>query len=183
MKKLILGFILVVIAILFAWEYNPFAKQENYAIKIGDIGLTAAEFNQAYEASRFRTHAEDKKSFLDTYISRKLILKQAEELGLDKNPQFLADLQLFWEQSLLKLMMRRKIKEITTNLEVDEQEVINYYKKHRSQYEDKSIKDVYADIKWLIWQQKQSQAIDNWINSLKNNANIKIDYRKLGIER
>ena len=65
-------------------------KQSKTVIKIDNISISSEEFEAAFEASRFASMGDEgKKAFLDSYISSKLILKEAESLGLDKDPQFL----------------------------------------------------------------------------------------------
>jgi len=48
-------------------------------------------------------------------------------LGLDKDPMFLQSLQLFWEQSLMKMVIGRKINESTLVIRVSDNELKDYY--------------------------------------------------------
>ncbi|MFQ5680847.1 MAG: hypothetical protein ACE5GG_02175 [Candidatus Omnitrophota bacterium] len=155
------------------------------AIKIGRIEVTAREFEDAFNSSSSaRETPTARKEFLDTFISRKLILKEAERKGLDKDPEFLKDVQLFWEQSLLKLMLSRKMKELSTDIRVDEDEVRDYYSTHRDkEFSGKSIAEVRDKIKWLLFNQKQKKALQHWADSLKTKARIDIDYKALGISK
>ena len=59
------------------------AKKERAAIKIGDIDVTAEEFQSAFKSTMPEAEGDaQRKGFLDTFISRKLILREAERLGL-----------------------------------------------------------------------------------------------------
>jgi len=181
MKKNI-SLILIVAIVFCGWIWN----KKKPAIKIGPIEITAQEFNDAFNSSPF-ARSEDvsaKKKFLENFISRKLILKEAEEEGLDKNPEFLKDVQLFWEQSLLKLMLSRKIKELSSKIKVQEDEIKNYYSAHKNkEFAGKNFAEVYDQIKWLLFNQKQQRALEKWIESLKEKTKINIDYSALGIKK
>ncbi|MBD3263857.1 MAG: hypothetical protein GF375_01990 [Candidatus Omnitrophica bacterium] len=178
MKKLVFVFLsLIVIASCASKD------EDKVAIRINGIDITVSEFEKSFEASNM-AYAEDegKKTFLDMLISRKLILKEAEEAGLDKDPEFLSDIQLFWEQSLLKRMLARKIKELAGMVSVSEEEINEYYQSRKEHFADSELEEVYDRIRWVLLQRKQEEAVKNWIESLRDNAEVKIDYQALGIE-
>ena len=157
---------------------------EEAAIKIGEIKVTASEFNHAFQASQFAHLGEAaKEEFLDTFISRKLILKEAERRGLDKDAQFLQDIQLFWEQSLLKRALSLKIKELALEAKVTDKEIRSYYQSHKDiEFTDKKLEEVYGQIRWIVFKGRQKEVIGEWADSLKKDAKIEIDYKRLGIE-
>jgi hypothetical protein len=179
MKKfmLMMGFMLLFIGF-------GCTKKESAAIRIGDIRFTAEEFDKAFNESRSAgAGAAQRKEFLDTFISRKLILREAERLGLDKDPKFLDSIQLFWEQSLLKLILTYEMKELAVNIMIDDREIEDYYRSHKEEnYANKELSEVYGLIKVLLYRQKQSEAVQSWANSLKDKTRIEIDYKQLGIE-
>lgn len=180
MKKIALLILLVLLTSAWAWP-----KKERPAVEISGIEITPAQFESAFDSSQFAEGGESaKKEFLDTFISRKLILKQAEILGLDKEPEFLKDIQLFWEQSLLKRTLANKIKELSIQLSVDDKEIQSYYQAHKDkQFVEKDLPEVYGQIKWLLFRNKQNEAIQKWVSSLREKAKIKIDYKALGIKQ
>ena len=179
MKKTIL--IILTIILLSAWGC---VKKEKAAIKIGEIEVSVEEFDMAFKSSRFLNgKGTQRREFLDTFISRKLMLKEAEKLGLDKDPSFLQDIQLFWEQSLLKLLLSKKIKELTANIKIEDKMISDYYEQHKNEnFSDKQLKDVYSQIKAALIKEKAGRAITDWANSLKNKTKIEIDYKLLKLE-
>jgi len=179
MKRLI-----ILVLAMFLFTSLGCTKKERAAISIGDIQITAEEFNKALEASRSASAGvAERKEFLDTFISRKLILKEAEKSGLDKDDKFLQSIQLFWEQSLLKLILANKMKELAANIIIDEREIEDYYRMRKAEiYPDKELSEVYDVIKILLYRKKQTQAVQDWAASLKNKAKIEIDYKLLGIQ-
>ncbi|MFH1782231.1 MAG: SurA N-terminal domain-containing protein [Candidatus Omnitrophota bacterium] len=157
---------------------------EKPAIRINDIEVTAGEFDEAFRSSNTLHMDENgKREFLDSFISRKLMLKEAEKLGLDKEKEFLSDIQLFWEQSLLKAILSVKTKELSLGVNVSESEIRAYYEKNRDYFGESELAQVYDKIKWLVLKQKQQAAITGWVDSLKNRSNIKIEYDLLGIDK
>ncbi len=161
------------------------AQKEKPAVTIGAITITAEEFESAYQkVSGAKPKALTRKEFLDTMIARKLILHEAEMLGLDKDPHFLESLQIFWEQSLLKLVLARKINELSVGAKVSEKEISDYYQRHKeSDFQGKELADVQGQIKSLLFRVKQQLLLQRWTSSLKDNAWINIDYELLGIPK
>jgi hypothetical protein len=179
MKKI--GILLCVILLVLGCSRS---KEEKIVLRIGDIAITQQEFENAYEALQFvPEEMPPRKAFLDRYVARKLILSEAEKMGLDKDPAFLQDVQIFWEQTLLKMTLARKMKELAAQIDVSDQEVRAIYDKHKEKmYSDKEFSEVYSQIKWSLLKAKQNQALVEWISSLKNGKTIKVDYKALGIE-
>lgn len=83
------------------------AKVNNY-----EIGLQ--EFEEEFKGSPYAgdNTPQAKREFLKNLINRKLILQDAEKKGLDKDKDFLRMVERFWEQSLLKLALDKKSREI-----------------------------------------------------------------------
>jgi len=161
------------------------AKKPTAVITIDSINITANEFEKAFESSPYAidTSMASKKAFLDNYILRMLILKEAERAGLNKDPEFLRNVELFWQQSLIKMMLDKKTKLIYSNLKVDDSEINSYYESRKdTEFKNKDLSLVYADIKWMLLNKKQKDAVDAWLNSVKDNSNIKINYKELGID-
>ncbi len=158
--------------------------QAQIAIQIGDIRISLQEFNQAFLSSPFaRKGNKGEKEFLKTYIIKKLILKDAESKNLDKTPQLLNELQLFWERALLKLAISKKAKEISDKIKVSEAEIKEYYEKNKdSKFSQKKLSEVYSQIKSILLEKKQRKAMQEWIRNLQKNTKIKINYKLLGIE-
>jgi len=158
-------------------------KKETVAIRIGNIPITVKEFNEAFEEGRFQHGLElSRKDFLDSYITRKLILKEAEDLGLDNDPQVLKSLQIFWEQLLLKLALARKINEMTVSIEISDKEILEFYEAQKNMdYAGREFSDVRDEIELLIFRRKQQQALQEWTDRLYKQKKIVIDYQSLGI--
>ena len=105
-------------------------------------------------------------------------------MGLDKDPQFLQNIQLFWEQSLLKLVLQMKMNELTSTVKVDDKEVRDFYNKIKEEdASEQEFAKIYDQIKLILFKEKQNKAIQVWVNSLRNETEIEIDYDSLGIKQ
>jgi hypothetical protein len=160
------------------------APKEKIAISIDGIKITKAEFErdfQKFNLSKPDT-AEARKEFVDNIVNRKLILKEAETTNLDKDPAFLEDVQDFWEQSLLKLTVDKKAKQLFMNIKIDDKEIGDFYNANKDKFDNKPIADVYGEIRLILFKKKQQDAVNGWLESLKKKANVKVDYKLLGLE-
>ena len=119
---------------------------------------------------------------MDNLIERKLILKEAEKISLDKDKNFLSSIQDFWEQSLLKLMLERKIKELSADIVIDDEDVSSYYKTHIDDFQGKGIEDVYENIKYILFKLAQKEKLDEWVSGLQKSADIYVDEKSIGLE-
>ena len=157
---------------------------EESAITIGKIKVTKTEFENAFERFNFDKQAsiETRKAFLDNYIDRKLLLKEAEDLGLDKNEEFLQDVEDFWQQALLKLTLDKKTKELFLSIKVSDQEISGLYKAHKDDFPGKDLANVYSEIKLILLKEKQKKALSDWLSTLRQKTDIKINYKLLGLE-
>lgn len=173
-----------VVIFLFCLGFSIFgcSAGEKPVITIGKIKITAAEFNRDFEKSLYAgsPQGEARKRFAEYLIDRKLILREAEREGLDRGQEFLNSVQAFWEQALLKLALDKKIKELSNQIGVSDQEVRVYYEVHKETFSKKDITEVYDQIKLQLFKAKQKEALDKWIGSLRARAKINIDNKFLG---
>ena len=152
-------------------EKIPLAKINNYEI-------TKEEFEQEFKDSSLgRTDTpESRKEFLDNLINRKLILQDAQKKGLDKDKSFLKLIERFWEQSLLKIALDKKTKEIAGSALVSDKTIEEVYDKMLAEGKaDKSYDLMYQQIKWEITKLKEAKAMNDWVAELRKKAEIKIN--------
>lgn len=151
------------------------------AIKIDNISITADEYAEAFKNSAYAATdtPEARKEFLDNFVTRILILREAERTGMDKDPEFLKNVQFFWQQSLIKMALDKKIKELALHINVTDKEVRDYYEAGKdTEFAGRDLAGAYNDIKWSIINSKQKALLDDWIASIHKASKIDID-RKL----
>lgn len=126
MKYLIMIFCVFVLATLFAgyWHLDK-TKHDAIAIIINDRTITLDEFNKNF--SELPDHARDsyavenKEDFIQSLIDKELLIQESQNLGIDRDESFRRSIQNFYEQSLIKILMDRKIASISG--EVTEEEI------------------------------------------------------------
>jgi len=156
--------------------------KETAALSIGKVPISAEEFDQAFIRSNFALDPkEGRKKFLEFFISAKLILIEAERMGLDKDPHFLQNVQHYWEQALLKQVVNVKSKELIPLESADEKAIKAYYDRHKQSFSGKELNDVREQIKWILLQAAQNKAIEDWIAQLRAKIEVKIDYKALRV--
>ncbi len=159
-------------------------KRPKTVISIGKIKISADEFNSAFNKSLYGNPPtmERRRQFLSTFINRKIILKEALNDGLDKDPKFLEDVQFFWEQALVKLTLNKKIKELASGIQISEKEVKDYYERRKAEFPGKNLAEASEQIKLELFIEKQRKALDDWLTSLAKKSAIRMDYKSLGLE-
>lgn len=146
--------------------------------KVNNYEITQEEFEEEFKDSSFgRTDTpESRREFLDNLINRKLILQDAQAKGLDKDKSFLKMIERFWEQSLLKIALDKKGKEIAGSVLVSDKAIEETYNKMVKEGKaDRPYSKMYNQIKWELTRIQESQIMDNWISSLRKKADIKIN--------
>jgi hypothetical protein len=156
------------------------APKENKQIlaRINNYEITKQEFEQEFKDSSFGRvdTPESRKEFLNNLINRKLILQDAQQRAWDKDKSFLKMIERFWEQSLLKITLDRKAKEISGSVSVSDKSIEEVYNKMASEGKtDKTYDKMYNQIKWELNRLQESQAMNNWVSGLRKKATIKIN--------
>lgn len=173
--------LLTVVALASCSKKQPAEKP---AIKVNDVEISVSEFNKRFSQMKNSDDTvENRKLFLENYLNRKVLLLEAQRLGIDKEESFLDAVEKFWEQSLLKIVVDRKLKEISQNIKVSKQEVQQAAQKWLSENPTttKSKKDIIQLIMKQRVREKQTLALNSWISDLRNQANIELDNELLGI--
>jgi hypothetical protein len=159
-------------------------KKEDAVIRLDDIAITEDEFLRSFQSSAFAAQGQaGLKSFLDQYISKKMILREAERLGLDKDPEFLSGIQQYWEQELMKMTLSKKNQEFL-GAGVSDRIVEAYYNEHsQDMFAGRPLADdVRAQIKAFLARERQKRMLQQWVEGLKRKTSIQVDYKRLGIE-
>jgi len=178
-------FIALLAFLLFSYGCGQ-SKKPPAAIKIGKADISANEFDTAFKNSSFSTAdtPASRKDFLDNFIMRRLIVLEAKDAGLDKDPEFMKNAEFFWQQSLVKMMVDKKIKELSSKIRVNDSDVKNYYEIYKdAEFTGAPLAQVYDRIKWIILNKKQKEAMDMWLNSLKSKSKVNINYKLLKIDK
>lgn len=142
-------YLIITLAVLMIAGCKCQAKDKQVLARINNYEITKQEFEEEFKDSAYGVSdtEESRKSFLENLINRKLVLQEAQRQGLDKDNAFLKSIERFWEQSLLKVMLDKKSKDISMLKDAGKKEVEDAY--------------------------------DGWIEGLRKNSDIKVDYSLL----
>lgn len=69
---------------------------------------------------------------LDLMINRKLLIEEAIDRKLSEDDRFKTSIRIFWEQTLIRLLMDSLTKEVEKSVNASDEEVKNYYAKLNS---------------------------------------------------
>jgi hypothetical protein len=169
--------ILVLLLSILGCKEKP--EEKEVLIRINNYEITREEFEQEFKKSPFagRDTLKARKEFLNNLIDRKLILQQTQKEGLDREKDFLKLIEKFWEQSLLKIALDKKAKEIAGSLQVSDRAVEARYKEMLKEGKtDKPYEEIYSQIKWELMKEEESRMMDKWLEELRKDADIKINY-------
>lgn len=157
---------------------------EDSALTINNYTLSAAEFNELFYEQASEDIPLERKEFLDSLVTKKLMLQEAQRQGLDKEKDFLKSIERFWEQALLKIVVNAKVQEIQKDLQVSDEEIEVPFQKwiQENPGNTRPEAEVRDFIKTMTIKQKEAQALQDWIRQLHENAKIDVQAKALGLE-
>lgn len=174
----------ILLPVIIFLSINCAKPTDEVVVSIDGIRITKSEFERDF--AKFNLSKSDTKEarrdFLDNLINRKVILKEAETRGLDKEESFLEDVQDFWEQALLKKTVDKKAKELFLNIKIEDNDINDFYNANKDKFQGKTLEDVYPEIRLTLFKDKQKRAVEDWMNLLRKQANVQIHYKELGLE-
>jgi hypothetical protein len=173
------------ILVLFLTACNPHRADDRTALTVGNIKISAQEYREAYANSIYgaQNTPGSRKQFLESYALKLLILQQAQEMGLDRDPEFLKDVQEFWQQSLVKRMLERKMTQFAPRANVTDNDIKEYFSQNRNTYfQGKTIEQAAPAIKSFLIFKQQNQAIEDWMQALKSKTLIRANKALVGLE-
>lgn len=133
---------------------NPSGKSgedTRIVAKINNYNLTVSDFE---DETKFGSSGRNKEELLDRLITKKILLREAQKQNFDKDRAFMEEIERYWEQALLKLLLKKKMAELSRSIAVDE--------------------GLPPEARNDIRQKKIQEALDKWVNDLKDRSDIKI---------
>jgi len=142
MKKLLLVFVMVMVS----GCSRPDSGGEAL-LKVNDYTMSVEEYvREVNELSDFERAGKTDSELLEGIVEKKLMLQEAQRLGLDKEKPFMKMIERYWEQSLLRRIIERKMAEFSGD-----------------------------DRNQKVRREETKKAFKEWIASLKGRAEIVID--------
>ncbi|MFA4992165.1 MAG: hypothetical protein WC569_06265 [Candidatus Omnitrophota bacterium] len=146
------------------------AQVNNYKMTADDLRYELG--NVPYDEVDSLNTEKGRKRYLGNLFEKEVLLQEAQRQGLDRESDFMKSIESYWEQALLKLLLQKKSKEISSSVRVYDSEIESYY---ANSGEKAPLSKVSADIREALKQKKETEAMDMWINELKNKSSIKVN--------
>lgn len=140
------------VVFLFATGCGPKSSvgaDKDAVVTVNNYNISRDEFESEFKASPYgeTDTPESRRNFANTLVDRKLILQYAQKTGLDKEETFLKTIERFWEQSLLKVALDRKTREIEAKITAPD---------------------------WASKRTEEAKMMSEWMNELRQGARITI---------
>lgn len=146
------------------------AQINKYKLTIEDLRY---EFKNApYDDKAMLNSYDGRRKYLEGLIEKEVLLQEAQRQTIDREKDFMRSIENYWEQALLKILLERKSKEISSLIHIYDNEIQKYYKDSGETLPFSKVKN---EIREIIRQKKETEAMDNWINELKKASYIKVD--------
>lgn len=150
-------------------------------IQVNNSRITLEEFNnllkfEVYADPEVNLTAENRAAFVDYLIQKELMIQEAARLKLDRKKEFVITIQKYWESTLIRHLLDLKTEEFKKRVLVTEDEVAEYYAENKDEF-DIPLAGVKEDITRMLTDKKLSKKIGEWTDSLRQNADIRIDPR------
>ena len=136
------------------------AKVNHYTITVDDFNHQVGFLRPVFRSISLIPPAELRLSILDEMINRELLLEEAQKLNIDKDPEFMRQIENFWRLSLIKQLLKYKMAQIEASTTVSDEEI---------KAEPQTIKEIF-------FRRKVQKALQAWEDSLKTRAVIRHYY-------
>ncbi len=111
--------ILLLLSAIIAYQLSvPAVPEQKAALIINEKVITTEEFARLFEARQAR--GEGKRDFINSLITRELLIQASQKEGIDREEPFRKSIQNFYEQSLIKLLMDRKFASLDISVSDEE---------------------------------------------------------------
>ncbi len=171
--------ILLAALVIFGCTNQKPKPNEKIIVKVNNYEISLTEFEEDFKASGYGREDtfDSRKAFMDNLINRKLILQAAQSQNLDKEAGFLRMIEKFWEQSLLKVAIERKFKDISNSISVSDKMIEEAYNKLvKDGKADLPYDQMYQKIKWDLTKIRETQAMGAWVDKLRKQSSVKVNY-------
>ncbi len=163
---------IVVLALYFLTGCSkPPSDKKDVLARIDNYSVYTEDFvDEMSTISDFQRAGKTNEELLQEVIQKKLLLMEAEREGLDKKAPFMKMVERFWEQSLLRSLVEKKMNEFFTATYASDDEI-----KARVAQTGQKIEAA----RKVIIREKVNKKFVEWMDGLKAKAKISIDKRAL----
>ena len=123
MRKLTISVTIILLALAGAGcEKKPSVPADKIIARINNYEMTVDDFEgeaRLLEGNKYfsKDPAKAKEDLLNELIKKQLLIQEAQRQNFDKDKAFMKEIDRYWEQALLKLLIKKKIKELSAGIE------------------------------------------------------------------
>jgi hypothetical protein len=154
-------------------ERGTTPKGAKVVARINSYELTTDDFRDEMRADP----QKPKEEFLDEIITKKILLQEAQRQNFDKDRAFMKEIERYWEQALLKLLIKKKMDELSRSVVVKEDEIRAEYERLARDLPGAGAGELEAqaaEIRDEIYSRKAQALFEEWLKELKAGADVKI---------
>jgi hypothetical protein len=159
---------------------DPGPEAKESVIQVNNWQISLAEFN---DLLRFEIYADpeidltrdSRAAFIDYLIQKELMIQEAARLKLDRKEAFVRTIQNYWESTLIRHLLDLKNEEFKKMILVTEEEIDDYYAQNKDWFDGVPPEEVREQISRSLTSRKLSAKMEEWTDSLRQNAEIIID--------
>jgi len=181
MSRYLIIFILLILLMSLSACSDKVKDGEKIVAKINDYYMSIDDFKQdlkvltIYKPQGIQT-IDDKKEILNDLIKKEVLLQEAQKLNLDKDKEFIKTIENYWKQTLLKLLIERKSREIQGKVQVYNNEIREYYNKLKKEEPDiEPLDEIKNKIEFILRRDKETAMMNQWLDELVDKADIEIN--------
>ena len=160
---------------------RPPSQEEKVLVSINDLKLKVSDFQRLLAADMetdpdFKLTAGAKKMYLSELIQKEILIQEAKRLELDRKTEFIRTIERYWEATLIRNLMQLKGGEIDKRIIVSQEEVQRRYDAMKVKTEDiQPLTEIEVELRAEIKEQKKTAMFQQWVEELKNDADVDID--------
>ena len=94
------------------------SSDEKIIAKINNYNMTTEDFRDSA-----RSVSGTKDDILDQLITKNILIQEAQKENFDKDKAFMKEIQRYWEQALLKILIKKKTAEFSVLFKGDKNKV------------------------------------------------------------
>ncbi len=174
MKKLLTALTIITVAT------TPAMAKTKIIAKVNNVTITQQDLDNLLDSLPPQYDKNDpklKKELIKFLIDQEILVQEARKEGIDKDPKVKKQIENAIKQILATALLNKKIPK--SKIKVTDKEVKAFYEKHKSEFKGLNGKPVpFNQIKNFLEaqliKQKQQQAVEEYINSIKKNYNVTI---------
>ena len=156
---------------------------------INDYSLSLGTFQRELASELelekdYKLTEQAKREFLDTLISKELLIQEAVRRKLDREEAFVKAIEKYWESTLIRDLLSLKGQEISATIVVTQEEIEGHYRTLLTASPEIGplTDELQAQLDQELKAAKKSKRLRAWIDQLRGAATIEIDEALLNQE-